>query len=131
MDFWLSHKWTSVRGRSLAIAGKTLRQFKCRHCRRDFVQETGSGERYAVHVSMFGFDRLADEVTDRWLKQPCPHTAPRSDDDDRLTRHAAAPWYNEPLSKGSAYRPQAKTDRGVGLVSIAPSLKANRLRFTA
>jgi hypothetical protein len=92
MDFWLSHKWTSARGRSLAIAGKSLRHFKCRHCRRDFVQVTGSGERYAVHVSMFDFERLADRVTDRWLKQPCPHTAPRSDDNDRLTRRAAAPW---------------------------------------
>lgn len=89
--FWLSHKWTSVRGRSLTIAGKLLRQFKCRRCRRDFVQETVSGERYAVHVSIFDFDRLADEVTNRWLNQPCPHTAPRSDDDDRLTRRAAAP----------------------------------------
>jgi hypothetical protein len=95
MDFWLSHKWTSARGRSLAIAGKSLRHFKCRHCRRDFVQVSGSGERYAVHVSMFDFERLADRVTDRWLKQPCLHTAPRSDDNDRLTRRAAAPWDTE------------------------------------
>ena len=89
--FWLSHKWISTRGRSLDIKGKSLRHFKCRHCRRDFVEEAVSGERYAVHVSIFDFDRLADEVSARWLNQPCLHTAPRSDDDDRLTRRDAAP----------------------------------------
>ncbi len=85
MDFWSSHTWISARGRILSIAGKSLRQFKCRNCRRDFVEEIGTGARYAVHVSIFDFDRLADSVTDRWLKQPCPRTALRSDDDDRRT----------------------------------------------
>ncbi len=88
MDFWSSHTWISARGRILSIAGKSLRQFKCRNCRRDFVEEIGTGARYAVHVSIFDFDRLADSVTDRWLKQPCPRTALRSDDDDRRTRGA-------------------------------------------
>jgi hypothetical protein len=90
MDFWSSHRWISARGRSLTIAGKSLRQFKCRYCRRDFVEETPTGARYAVHVSIFDFDRLADSVTDRWLKQPCPQTALRSDDDDRRTRRTVS-----------------------------------------
>ena len=38
---------------------------------------------YAVFVSAISFYRLEDEVTGRWLREPCPGVRLTSDDRDR------------------------------------------------
>jgi hypothetical protein len=43
-----------------------------------------SAEQYAVNASSFDFERLADEVSSRWLNEPCPKKPLDSDAQDRL-----------------------------------------------
>jgi hypothetical protein len=58
-------------------------QRHCVQCGRDFVTEVASGSCYAVFVSATSFYRLADEVTERWLRESCLGKRPPSDDEDR------------------------------------------------
>jgi hypothetical protein len=52
-------------------------------CQRDFVEEMESGERYAANVGTFGFERLSNEVSDRWLRIPCHSYPPVDNPEDR------------------------------------------------
>jgi hypothetical protein len=83
MDAWSTHTWMPADGRRMQIQGHTLRHFQCEFCKRDFVESIESGESYAVVVQSFGFVRLSDEVTVRWLRAPCPDQTERGDEDDR------------------------------------------------
>ena len=87
MDSWLTHKWLPPEGRSLDINGKSITQHFCAACKRDFVEDASSGERYAVHALVLDFTRLADEVNARWLTDPCPGMPLPSDEQDRKTAH--------------------------------------------
>ena len=72
-DVWNSHKWSSARGRQVEIeSGKPLIQHRCSRCKRDFVEDASTGERYAVYVSVFSFRRLPDPVSRQWLLELCP-----------------------------------------------------------
>jgi hypothetical protein len=80
---WQTHQWSC---RRLELEpGKPLVHYKCAKCHRDIVDDLTSDERYAVHVSPLRFNRLANEVCDRWLEEPCPAVAQPSDDLDRTT----------------------------------------------
>jgi Mg-chelatase subunit ChlI len=75
-DAWGSHNWSVVKGRRVEIEpGQPLIQHHCSRCRRDFVEEPPTGERYAVYVSVFSFHRLPDVITKRWLGELCPGEA--------------------------------------------------------
>jgi len=70
---WNSHNWSDGKGRKAEIErGKTLIQHHCSRCRRDFVEDPPSGERYAVYVSVFNFRRLPELITKRWIDELCP-----------------------------------------------------------
>jgi hypothetical protein len=84
MDFWSRHKCIPPEGRLVDVRGKAFRHCLCTQCGRDFVEEVESAEQYAVNVSAFDFDRLADDVSDRWLNEPCPKRRLGSDAHDRL-----------------------------------------------
>jgi hypothetical protein len=84
MDIWSEHKCVPPRGRVVEIAGTVFRHCRCELCHRDFIEVAGSGERCAVNVSAFDFIRLAREVSDRWLNEPCPKRHQPSDAEDRL-----------------------------------------------
>jgi hypothetical protein len=83
MESWSTHRWLPPLGRVLEIKGQTLKHFQCEICKRDFVEEMESGERYAVNVGTFDFERLSDEVTDRWVRTPCREHPPVDDAEDR------------------------------------------------
>jgi hypothetical protein len=70
-DVWNSHNWSSARGRRVEIE-KPLIQHHCSRCLRDFVEDPSSGERHAVHVSVFTFQALPDPISDQWLSELCP-----------------------------------------------------------
>ena len=71
-DAWNSHQWSSQKPRLVEIEpDKIFRQFHCSRCGRDFI-ESPSGERRAVHVSVFSFQRLPDTITTQWLGELCP-----------------------------------------------------------
>src|SRR6266478_4514031 len=81
---WTTHYWIS---RRLGLApGQPLIQRVCNDCARAFVDECSTGERYAVHVSIFRVHRLSDEVTSRWLSEQCPAQRLIGDEADRRTR---------------------------------------------
>ena len=80
---WNTHCLIS---RRLGLAGQPLIQRVCNDCARAFVDECSTGERYAVHVSVFKIHRLSDEVTSRWLSEQCPGQSLIGDEADRRTR---------------------------------------------
>jgi hypothetical protein len=55
----------------------------CGRCGRDIVTVLSSGVPHAVYASAFCFYRLASEVTQRWLIEPCPGKRLESDDEAR------------------------------------------------
>ena len=82
---WNTHCLIS---RRLGLApGQALIQRVCNDCGRAFVDECATGERYAVHVSIFKIYRLSDEVTSRWLSENCPAQRLAADEADRHTRY--------------------------------------------
>src|ERR1700687_1083455 len=84
LSSWNTHDWF---GRRLKLVpGQPLIQQDCHECGRAFVDECSTGERYAVHVSIFKVHRLSDEVTARWLSEKCPAESLMADDADRQTR---------------------------------------------
>jgi hypothetical protein len=104
---WNTHDWI---GRRLKLVpGEALIQMGCRECGREFVDECTTGERFAVHVSIFKLHRLSAEVTARWLSQNCPGERPLADDADRQTRfidgsfsYAGGEMANYALALGSS-----------------------------
>jgi hypothetical protein len=72
-DVFNSHKWSSAQGRRVEIdSGQPVIQHHCSRCRRDFIEDLSSGERYAVYVSAFRFRKLPDLITKQWLSELCP-----------------------------------------------------------
>jgi hypothetical protein len=63
--------------------GRAFKHCHCEDCGRDFVEDAQSAEQYAVNPSTFDFDRLADEVSTRWLSEPCPKKMLDADAHDR------------------------------------------------
>ena len=83
LDPWNTHDWFD---RPLEIdRGEKVMQFVCRKCGRGFINDV-TGRRYAIHASVFAVYRLADEVTARWLFEPCPTTRQTSDQNDEKAR---------------------------------------------
>jgi hypothetical protein len=99
---WNTHCWI---GRRLGLApGQALIQRVCNDCGRAFVDECSTGERYAVHVSIFKLHRLSDEVTSRWLSQQCPAQLLAEDEADRQTRYIPkADGYAIPAVRNTEY----------------------------
>jgi hypothetical protein len=81
---WKTHDWSI--SRFGLVSGPPLIHQVCCKCRRSFVEECSTGERYAVHASLFKFHRLSDEVTARWLSEDCPAERLMADETDRQNR---------------------------------------------
>lgn len=78
------HQWLERREPHLQIeTGEAVVHHQCLRCGRDVVTVLRSGRRHAVHVSAFLFYRFNDEVTERWLSEPCPGKCLPKDDEDR------------------------------------------------
>jgi hypothetical protein len=78
------HRWHERREPHLKIeSGEDVIQNHCGRCDRDIVTVLPSGARHAVYASAFCFYRLAREVTQRWLNEPCPGERLPKDDEDR------------------------------------------------
>jgi hypothetical protein len=82
-ETWNTHQWLA-NPRHLAIKpSNTVLQHHCVRCGRDFVTDPSSNITLAVFVSAISFDQLSDEVTERWLTEPCPDKRLSLDDEDR------------------------------------------------
>jgi len=102
MDSWSTHRWIPSDGRVVKIKGRLFKHFLCEDCKRDFVDELWSGERYAAIVLVFGFERLADEVTRRWLASSCPPKPPAGDEEDRCYLRCKVVRKTAPPTPGQA-----------------------------
>jgi hypothetical protein len=98
LDPWDTHDWFD---RPLEINRREkIIQFVCRKCGRGFVNDT-TGRRYAIHASAFEIYRLSDEVTDRWLSEPCSNERQQADLEASQTRLA-----NGSSATGCAFKPK-------------------------
>jgi hypothetical protein len=91
LSAWNTHDW-SISRLELVTSQPIIHQV-CLQCRRGFVEEFSTGERYAVHASIFRFYRLSDEVTSRWLSEKCPAGRVIADEADRQTRFPGGSSY--------------------------------------
>jgi hypothetical protein len=78
------HQWHGRKAPHLKIdLGGLVLQHHCGRCGRDIVTVLSSGSRHAVYASVLCFYRLDDEVTERWLSEPCPGRHLAIDDEAR------------------------------------------------
>jgi len=78
------HQWHERREPHLKIeSGEAVLEHHCGRCGRNIVTVLSSGARHAVYASVLYFYRLDDDVTRRWLSEPCPGARFASDDEDR------------------------------------------------
>jgi hypothetical protein len=78
------HQWHERREPHLKLeSGAAVVHHHCGRCGRDIVTVLESGALYAVYASTFCFQRLDDEVTQRWMSEPCPGKRLPIDDEDR------------------------------------------------
>ncbi len=82
-ETWNTHQWLSSPRRLAVEPSNAVLHHHCVRCGRDFVIDPSSNSSHAVFVSAISFDQLADEVTKRWLNEPCPGRHGSSDDEDR------------------------------------------------
>ena len=79
-DAWNSHQWSTIRcPLALTSSPAKVLQYHCSRCRRDFVEDELSGERYAVYVSVFSLRRIPDSIAKQWLRELCPGAPPAYD----------------------------------------------------
>ena len=67
---WSSHYWQTREIEKGVYEG--VIHHHCSRCLRDFVDEPVTGERYAVYVGVFRFEKLPELTTARWLRELCP-----------------------------------------------------------
>jgi hypothetical protein len=91
-DEWNGHKWVEPNGRHLhLVQGGLGVQWRGHSCAREFLIIETSGEPLAVHSLITRFSRLTDDVTKRWIEQPCPGERLALDDQDRKKGMAEIP----------------------------------------
>jgi hypothetical protein len=96
---WRSHQWAVPDGEPIENLGKKRRRFECKACGRAFVtNDTGErtwaiNQRQKVYFGELGdHDAALDpEVSDRWLKEPCPTRLLSRDEEDRRKIPNVAP----------------------------------------
>ena len=88
-----------------------LIQHVCRERCRGFVYEYSTGARYAVHVSIFNFHRLSDDVSSKWLSEVCPGKRLSADEADRQARFSEVPF--------AAVADEAVNASGIRLVTVS------------
>jgi hypothetical protein len=78
--FALSHDWEL---RNLRLDEVLYSHRYCRRCGRSFVKTAADTRWRAVHVGIFQFLPLEDEINDRWVNEKCPGTRMLQDALDR------------------------------------------------
>ena len=78
---WESHDWKVKTVESLTAGGGSKLAFTCRACERKFTHTTANNRAWATSADGTA---LADDVTTRWLAEPCPRRPGEPDQKDRL-----------------------------------------------
>ena len=95
---WRSHSWRTPAGEEIDVCGMPRRRFECTTCSRAFVADRGHrvwavNQYQKIYFAEFGESDAAldEEVTNRWLSEPCPRSCLSSDDQDRKKIPNAVP----------------------------------------
>jgi hypothetical protein len=88
---WRSHQWAESVGERIENVGKKRRRFNCTACGRAFVTDDTGNRKWAinqyqkVYFGEFGEQdaALEEEVSKRWLEEPCPRRFLTADNADR------------------------------------------------
>ena len=122
-DSWSTHSWPQEAAHLVEREpGHRVLHVFCKRCRRDFVIDLASHERYAVHVSLSRFNRLEADANERWLQEPCPGEPLERDDEDRRRISTVGRRNGTPM-----YRPIVMSDeiiKPTGIVLSMPSHSA-------
>ena len=82
-----THVWAGGGPRAVRQDENTLLHQRCARCGRDFAQGFGGVYTWeAVYVGVVRVERLAEDISLRWLAENCPGKQLESDNDDRLRR---------------------------------------------
>ena len=76
----------STNERKVVVNGMELFHRQCHACGRDFVRTSGTHHWNAAYIGIFSIELLPDEITERWLSEPCPRERCAMDGVDRLLR---------------------------------------------
>jgi hypothetical protein len=101
-ETWNTHQWLANPRRLAIKPSNIVLQHHCVRCGRDFITDPSSNSSYAVFVSAISFDQLSDEVTKRWLSEPCPGKRLSLDDEDRGKIVAALRVSDTPMAPVSS-----------------------------
>jgi hypothetical protein len=97
------HRWGE---RELKLQGNSFVHRHCLWCSRDFVMRRGSAQWDAVHVGIFAFSRLEDDVNHRWLSEPCPRRElPEDRNELRALKFERSPNQTRRFEFGTAKQP--------------------------
>jgi hypothetical protein len=107
-EAWNTHQWLSNPRRLAIEPGNAVLQHHCVRCGRDFVTASSANSTYAVFVSAISFEQLSDEVTSRWLREPCSGTRLSSDDEDRTKIVVALRVCGFESARGASARSEPK-----------------------
>jgi hypothetical protein len=116
------HRWNECNPREVEVVPDgTVLHRHCADCGRDFLTDMGSNT-YAVFVSAISFYRLDDEVTGRWLREPCPGVRLTSDDRDRKRSsvEVRVADSNRVIGEGVPLNISAPASRSASQVTAAP-----------
>ncbi len=88
---WSGHQWAVPDGEKIERVGKKRWRFTCTACGRAFVTDDAGNRKWAinqyqkVYFGEFGDQdaALEEEVSKRWLSEPCPRRCLPVDDTDR------------------------------------------------
>jgi hypothetical protein len=84
-----THNWNQPDGRRFDLQpGKTVIQWSCTACGRNFVHDLGTEEWYAALPRVLGFERV-DGVSKRWLAENCSGKFQSVDEQARQLRRAS------------------------------------------
>ena len=82
-ETWNTHQWLAKPRRLAVEPNKHSSTTPLRPVRSGLRHGSSSNSSYAVFVSAISFDQLSDQVTQRWLSEPCPGRHLSRDDEDR------------------------------------------------
>lgn len=109
MKSWSTHRWLGSGGRALDLGGQLKTEYVCINCKRHFVRIDQTGELFAAYPTVLDFDRLAQDVTERWLNEPCPGREQESDVLACINRpQPQVRTYDGPLSEDPPSEPSAQ-----------------------
>jgi hypothetical protein len=73
------HLWAGSEPHEVMLNSKPFILYRCSRCGREFAREPGQSNWKAVYVGALRVDFLDDELSRRWVSEPCPGRGPENE----------------------------------------------------